>query len=63
MPNLPRKSRRNISQRPKHFKIAAPASRSADRDIFGVPNSQVGRIVDIRTDYSRLILARWQGIR
>ena len=48
-PNLSGKSRLNIRQRPKH-KIAAPESRSADRDNFGAPNSQVGRIVDIRTE-------------
>ena len=48
MPNLPRKSRRNIRQRPK-LKIAAPEpeSRLTDRDNFGAPNSQVGRIVNI----------------
>ena len=43
-----RKSRRNIRQRPK-LKIAAPEpeSRLTDRDNFGAPNSQVGRIVNI----------------
>jgi hypothetical protein len=40
--NFPGKSRRNITQPPKH-KIAAPESRSAEQrqlDNFGAPNSQ-----------------------